>query len=87
MACGAPVVGSATAPVQEVIEHGVNGWLVPFFQPETLAEQLEQVLETPTRQDAIRQAGRRTVARRFEMRQCTARMTALLEQVAQGGRA
>lgn len=87
MACGAPVVGSATAPVQEVIEHGVNGWLVPFFEPEALAEQLSAVLQHSPQQQAIRLAARQTVAQRFDVRHCTARMIELLGQVSQAGRA
>ena len=87
MACGAPVVGSATAPVQEVIEHGVNGWLVPFFEPEVLAEQLSAVLQHSPQQQAIRLAARQTVAQRFDVRHCTARMIELLGQVSQAGRA
>jgi glycosyltransferase involved in cell wall biosynthesis len=81
MACGATVVGSATAPVQEVIEHGANGWLVPFFEPEALADQLLAVLADPCQQQPIRLAARQTVAQRFEMTACTARMTELLRQV------
>jgi len=87
MACGAPVVGSATAPVQEVIEHGVNGWLVPFFEPEALAEQLSAVLQHSPQQQAIRLAARQTVSKRFDVRHCTARMIELLGQVSQAGRA
>ena len=86
MASGAPLVGSATAPVQEVIEHGVNGWLVPFFEPEALAEQLLTLLGRPAEQQAIRLAARQTVAQRYEVGRCTARMIELLSCVSQAGR-
>jgi glycosyltransferase involved in cell wall biosynthesis len=44
LACGAPVVASSTAPVNEFIAHGENGWLVDFFNPTKLAEQVIEIL-------------------------------------------
>ncbi|MEI8250461.1 MAG: glycosyltransferase [Synechococcus sp. ELA057] len=85
MACGAPLVGSATAPVQEVIEHGVNGWLVPFFDSDALARRLLAVLGDPAGQTGIRMAARRRVEADFELSRCTTRQMQLLEQVAQAG--
>lgn len=40
MACGAPIVASETAPVQEVIQHEVSGELVPFFDLEEVARSM-----------------------------------------------
>ncbi|MDG4646873.1 glycosyltransferase [Roseibacterium sp. SDUM158017] len=47
MAMGATIVASDTAPVREAVEHGKNGLLVDFFQPEALARQVVEVLERP----------------------------------------
>jgi starch synthase len=32
MACGIPVVGTATGGIPEVVDNGVTGWLVPIEQ-------------------------------------------------------
>ena len=71
MACGALVVGSATAPVEEVISNGVNGWLVPFFDSTALAKRLLAVLADPLGQEPLRMAARRTIAAKFEKNKCT----------------
>lgn len=44
MASGCVVVGSDTAPVREVIESGVNGILVDFFDAERIATAVCRVL-------------------------------------------
>jgi glycosyltransferase involved in cell wall biosynthesis len=67
MAAGCMVVGSRTAPVEEVIKHGENGWLVDFFDHRQLAEALAGALEERSRLDGIRQAARRTVVERFDL--------------------
>lgn len=82
MACGAPVVGSATAPVQEVIDHDRNGWLVPFADPEQLADQVREILHMPSAPlDAVRLEARRDITKNYPLDQCTSRQIALLEQV------
>jgi glycosyltransferase involved in cell wall biosynthesis len=84
MACGALVVGSATAPVQEVIEPGRNGLLVPFGDAIALARQLDRVLVDPLPFAPLRLEARRTVVRRFDRRSCMARQVAWLERLAAG---
>jgi len=56
MSAGCLVIGSATPPVLEVIEDGVNGVLVDFFSPETIAARVIDVLAHPARYAAIRSA-------------------------------
>jgi glycosyltransferase involved in cell wall biosynthesis len=69
MSAGCLVVGSKTAPVQEVIEHGKNGLLVDFFSPDQIAEAVDQVLDHPDRMQAMREAARKTIIERYEVRQ------------------
>jgi glycosyltransferase involved in cell wall biosynthesis len=47
LACGATVVASGTAPVREVIEHGVTGLLADFFDADGLADLACNVLDRP----------------------------------------
>ena len=46
MAFGAPIIAYDTAPVQEVIHHGVNGWLGRFDDAGALASRALQRLES-----------------------------------------
>ena len=55
MSCGAVVLGSATAPVMEMIQDGQNGLLADFFSPEQFAERAISVLKDP---DAARPLGK-----------------------------
>jgi glycosyltransferase involved in cell wall biosynthesis len=66
MALECLVIGSDTPPVAEVIEDGFNGLLVPFFEPETLAETIADALARPERHRALRTQARRTVVERYD---------------------
>jgi len=61
MACGAPILGSDTAPVREVIRHGENGRLVNFFDVNTIAQTTVDMLEAPEAQTAMRRQAWRDV--------------------------
>ena len=47
MAAGCPLVASDTAPVQELIRDGAEGLLVPFWEPEAIAQGLQRLLDHP----------------------------------------
>lgn len=75
MAAGCAVVGSDVVGVTELIEHGINGHLVPEADPEALAKSLCQLLQEPEtaaglaaqgRSAALSQYGRETMAKRYE---------------------
>jgi glycosyltransferase involved in cell wall biosynthesis len=67
MSIGCLIVGSRTAPVQEVIEHGRNGLLVDFFDVEALAATVADTLERRQRLTALREAARRDAVDRFDL--------------------
>ncbi|PAU66688.1 glycosyl transferase family 1 [Pseudomonas sp. PIC25] len=60
MACGCLIVASDTAPVREAIQHGENGLLVDFFDPQALAEAALDALNNPARHLEKRKQARRT---------------------------
>lgn len=85
MACGAVVVGSDTPPVAEVIRHGENGLLVPFFEPEALARTVLQVLADPAAHAPLAVAGRASVIARYDLATvCLPRQLDLVERLAVG---
>lgn len=54
MALGCLIVGSRTAPVEEVLIDGRNGLLVDFFNPKEIARKIVQALENPERFSNLR---------------------------------
>jgi glycosyltransferase involved in cell wall biosynthesis len=83
MSCGALVVGSQTAPVQEVIEHGRNGLLVDFFDGKALVDTVCSALDAPERYRAMRLAARKTVVSRYDLKAiCLPKTLALFESLA-----
>jgi len=83
MACEAVVVGSATPPVQEVIEHGVNGLLVDFFGGEELAMCINSVLADRAAHRPLAEAARQTVTSHYDLNSvCLPQQIALVGQVA-----
>lgn len=68
LAAGTLVVGSRTAPVAEVIEDGVTGRLVDFFDVPAWSAALIDALARPEAYDGMREAARRMVRERYDLR-------------------
>ena len=68
MASGCLVVGSRTAPVEEVINDGENGLLVDFFDKRGIADRILEIFDSPERFAALRDRARKDIGERFSMR-------------------
>ena len=84
LACGGLVVGSDTAPVREIIRHGENGFLAPFHDPDALAAHIEEVLDSVSELQDIRNAARKTAVDRYALKKMLPRQLHLIEDVAAG---
>ena len=80
MAAGCVVIGSRTAPVEEVVTHGLNGLLVDFFSPDQITDAVVRACEAPDRLNTLRHNARQTVVNHFDVsRVCLPRQIALIE--------
>jgi glycosyltransferase involved in cell wall biosynthesis len=68
MSMGCAIVGSDTAPVQEVIESGKNGLLVDFFKPKDLANAVTALLDDPALRKQLGQAARKTAVEKYDLK-------------------
>ncbi len=82
MSTGLPIVGSSTAPVQEVIRDGENGLLVDFFAPDQLADAVAELLLNPKRAITLGKAARETILSTYSLERCVPRQLYLMRLVA-----
>jgi glycosyltransferase involved in cell wall biosynthesis len=75
-----PVVSTEVSGVPELVEHGVNGFLVPPRAPEPLAAHLEMLLRDAALRRRFAQAGRQRVLAEFSLEHNTRRVLALFQQ-------
>ncbi|MDY6982312.1 MAG: glycosyltransferase family 4 protein [Pseudomonadota bacterium] len=80
MSAGCVVLGSATAPVQEVLRDGENGFLTDFFDTAALADKASDLLARRDALAPIRAAARATIVSRYDLRsQCLPQMLDFLK--------
>ncbi|MFN0089166.1 MAG: glycosyltransferase [Acidimicrobiales bacterium] len=85
MSTGALVVGSRTAPVEELIDDGVHGLLVDFFDHEALAERIVEAIEAPDGGAGLRAAARARIVDHFDLRRiCLPLQLELIHAVVEG---
>ena len=84
MSCGCNVVGSATAPVKELIQHQKNGLLTDFFDSDALAKTVCALLEDRPLAQMLGNAARATIEQKYSLKTCLPRQLALIELIANG---
>jgi len=80
MASGCLVIGSRTGPVQEVIEDGVNGLLVDFFDSGAMADRVVAALDNAQAMRPLREAAMLCVKERYSLTQGEGAFRALLSK-------
>lgn len=78
------VVGSDTAPVQEVITHEHNGLLVNFFDPVAIGGAVCKLLKDRSLAKQLGKQARKTILKDYSLENCLPRQLALIDLVATG---
>lgn len=78
MAAGAPLVSTDIPVVNEIVQHGINGWLTRYNDPDDLAQGILAVLNDPRLRQRLIHGGRFTVATRFREDELVERLEAVL---------
>jgi len=78
LALGRPTIATAISGIPELVEDGVNGWLVPAGSAEALAVAMRQALEaSPATIDAMGRKGASIVAERHDAAREASRLRSL----------
>jgi glycosyltransferase involved in cell wall biosynthesis len=80
---GVPVVATDAGGTNEVIEHGVSGWLVPVGSVAALVAGLRRYLESPDDFNTMARASRQRVEKQFSIDSRTIQQTRLYEELAE----
>ncbi|WP_378950731.1 glycosyltransferase family 4 protein [Pelosinus sp. sgz500959] len=82
MSVGCLLLGSNNQPVTEVIEDGVNGLLVDFFDSEKIAGRIEDVLNNPKDVVTLRSMARKTIIERYDLKKMLSQQVEMLSKLA-----
>lgn len=81
MACGLPCVATRVSGSEDIIEHGVNGLLVPPEHPAELARALRCLIEDTTLAQHLAQEARATIVRDYQLSAITEKCLHLYDSV------
>ncbi|MFO0845706.1 MAG: glycosyltransferase [Gemmataceae bacterium] len=80
MASGCPVVGSATAPVQEFLDDGEQGLLADFYTPDQVAARILELLADPERARQLGTNGRQRIVEGYDLGACLQRLVLFFQE-------
>ena len=78
------VIGSKTAPVEEVIQDSVNGLLVDFFQPKAIGEAVCTLLRDRKLAKQLGKNARQSILQNYSLEVCLPQQLNLINLVAKG---
>ncbi len=84
MAAGVPVVATQIAGVSELVEHEVDGYLVPAGDAETLADRIGNLVQNEELRSRFGTAGRAKVTAEFNIQTEVARLHQLMSRALEG---
>ena len=84
LACGCAIVVSDYPGARDIIEDGVNGYLVAQRSPEELAERICSLLADPAAQQQLGHNGRKHVQEFYDWRVISARFESVFKRCAAG---
>ncbi len=76
MACATPVVACDSGGSPELIENGVNGFLIPVNDSAALAARVSQLLAQPSLRKSMGENGRRRIEESFSVERVLPKMIA-----------
>jgi glycosyltransferase involved in cell wall biosynthesis len=84
MAAGVPVVATQIAGVSELVEHEVNGFLVPAGDAVSLSDRIGELIDDASLRSRFGTAGRAKVTQEFNIHHETARLHQLISRSLEG---
>lgn len=81
MACGVPGIGTDVGGIPEVIEHGVDGYVVPLGDIEQVVTYAVDLLQDKEKLQSFREAAMKSVKNRFHSSQIVEQYEQLYERV------
>ncbi|KZR61791.1 glycosyltransferase family 4 protein [Prochlorococcus sp. MIT 1303] len=78
------IVGSKTPPVEEVIQHSVNGLLVDFFEPKAIGTAVCDLLRDRKLAKSLGEKARKSILQKYSLEVCLPQQLNLINLVANG---